>query len=62
MTFNPIQCAICLNIDNTKRVEAVVTIEGYSVCAEHAQWMARPHTDFESLLRRAKNNPSEAAT
>lgn len=46
-------CAVCLNMDNTRRTPATTVVKGYSVCDDHAALVANP--DFDMFrLRKAR--------
>ena len=52
MTDSPICCAVCLNIDNSRRVTAESIVGGYSVCGKHAELAGRPDFDIFKVARR----------
>ncbi len=57
-----IHCCLCLNLDNRKMVPATTIVNGYAVCAEHADFMAQPFSDFAQLLSRLKPHPPGRVT
>lgn len=70
MTMSRIHCCLCLQtakkLDFNRQTvpDAIVTIQGYSVCDKHAEIFDTPFSDFGALIRRVKaaNNPTEEAT
>lgn len=50
-SIEPIGCAICLNMDNTRRTPATTIASGYSVCDEHVGLASTPGFDIFRLRK-----------